>query len=72
MTGAEAAGAEFQSEPVSSDPATNAVPPIESFAPPAPVAPEPVEVPSPAAKPASTYTVWSSSPNDGHHFGPKE
>ena len=72
MTGAEAAGAESQApEPVSSSPATNAAPPIESFPPPAPVAPEPVDVPSPA-KPASTYTVWSSTPNDGHHFGPKE
>jgi hypothetical protein len=50
----------------------NAAPPIESFAPPAPVATEPVEAPSSAAKPSSTYTVWSSSPNDGQHFGPKE
>ena len=23
-------------------------------------------------KPASTYTVWSSTPGEGHHFGPKE
>jgi ribonuclease E len=72
-TGTEAAGAESRSpEPVSSAPAMNAAPPIESFAPPAPVATEPVEAPSSAAKPSSTYTVWSSSPNDGQHFGPKE
>ncbi|HKX99697.1 MAG TPA: Rne/Rng family ribonuclease [Steroidobacteraceae bacterium] len=73
MTGAESAGAESKSpEPVSPAPAMNSTPPAESFAPPAPVAPASVEVPSPAAKPASTYTVWSSSPSDGHHFGPKE
>ena len=24
------------------------------------------------AKPAQTYTVWSSTPGDGRHFGPKE
>ena len=73
MTGAEPAGAESQSpDPASQAPALNAAPAAESFAPPAPVAPAPVEVPSSAAKPASTYTVWSSSPSDGHHFGPKE
>jgi ribonuclease E len=73
MTGAEATEAVPQSqEPVSPAPAVNAAPPVESFAPPAPAAPAPVDVPSPAAKPGSTYTVWSSSPNDGHHFGPKE
>jgi ribonuclease E len=73
MTAAEPSGAESQSpEAVASGPATNAMPPVESFAPPAPIAPASVDVPSPADKPASTYTVWSSSPSDGHHFGPKE
>ena len=78
MTGAEATEAASQSpEPVSPAPAVNAAPPVESFTPPAPVtpapvAPAPVDVPSTAAKPDSTYTVWSSSPNDGRHFGPKE
>ena len=78
MTGAEATEAVPQSqEPVSPAPAVNAAPPVESFTPPAPVtpapvAPAPVDVPSTAAKPDSTYTVWSSSPNDGRHFGPKE
>jgi ribonuclease E len=47
----------------------------------APAAPPPVEaVPAPPApppqpesyKPAQTFTVWSSSPGEGHHFGPKE
>jgi hypothetical protein len=28
--------------------------------------------PPAAPKGGSTYTVWSSSPGDGHHFGPKE
>jgi ribonuclease E len=78
MTGTEATEAASQSpEPVSPAPAVSAAPPVESFAPPAPVAPAPVapapvDVPSTAAKPDSTYTVWSSSPNDGRHFGPKE
>jgi hypothetical protein len=45
---------------------------------PAPVAPAPVvapaavDVPPAAPKPASSYTVWSSSPGEGDHFGPKD
>jgi ribonuclease E len=37
-------------------------------------APPPVPAPQPAEsyKPPQTYTVWSSSPGEGHHFGPKE
>ena len=49
-------------------------------APPAPVAapvqPAPETPVEPAAtqpaKPTQTYTVWSSTPGDGHHFDPKE
>ncbi len=38
-----------------------------------PVPPLPVEAPADQApKPAQTYTVWSSSPSDGHHFEPKQ
>jgi ribonuclease E len=61
-------------------------PPTAAPAPPVPVAatpppPQPVAAPSAAPappaqpesyKPAQTFTVWSSSPGEGHHFGPKE
>jgi ribonuclease E len=39
-------------------------------APPVATAPD-TQAPSPP-KSGGTYTVWSSSPGDGHHFGPKE
>jgi hypothetical protein len=50
---------------------------------PAAVTPQPPPVEAPTAppapqaqpenyKPAQTFTVWSSSPGEGHHFGPKE
>ncbi|HTL50645.1 MAG TPA: Rne/Rng family ribonuclease [Steroidobacteraceae bacterium] len=39
-------------------------------APPVTTAPE-TQAPSPP-KSGGTYTVWSSTPGDGHHFGPKE
>lgn len=42
-----------------------------AYEPPAP-APQLDAPPAPSAKPASTYTVWSSTPGDGRHFGPKE
>ncbi len=42
--------------------------PEPSAAAPAPAAPPQAE----SYKPAQTYTVWSSSPGEGHHFGPKE
>jgi hypothetical protein len=34
----------------------------------APAAPPSTQAP----KPAQTYTVWSSTPGEGHHFDPKE
>jgi len=48
-----------------------------SAAPPAPPASPAQQAPaeSPAGqapKPAQTHTVWSSTPGEGHHFGPKE
>jgi len=38
----------------------------------APPAPAAEESPAQTAKPAQNYTVWSSTPGEGHHFGPKE
>ena len=56
-------------EPVFQAPAPVAAAPVS----PAPVvAPAAVDVPPPAPKPASSYTVWSSSPGEGDHFGPKD
>ena len=53
--------------------------PAPSFeAPPPPPAPTPAPAPAQEAqdpsapKAGGTYTVWSSSPGDGHHFGPKD
>lgn len=50
--------------------------PFQAMAPvasPAPPPPPPVEAPaSTAPKTGSTYTVWSSTPGEGHHFEPKE
>jgi len=67
---------------LSPEPMTAPVPPPRADALPAmPAIPAPVEAaPRPApqppagepAKPAQTYTVWSSTPGDGHHFEPKE
>ncbi len=35
--------------------------------------PPPADAAAPSTpKPSQTYTVWSSTPGDGHHFGPKE
>jgi hypothetical protein len=40
--------------------------------PPTPTAPQDEGSAGQAAKPAPTYTVWSSTPGDGQPFGPKE
>ena len=56
-------------------PAAAAPPPPPPPAPPVPQAPVASPVASPvgqAPKPAPTYTVWSSTPGEGHHFDPKE
>jgi ribonuclease E len=37
-----------------------------------PSAPAAEEAPAQTSKPAQNYTVWSSTPGEGHHFGPKE
>jgi ribonuclease E len=53
--------------------ASNPLPVIETFAQSPPPAPAPLEPSVPAApKAGSTYTVWSSSPGEDQHFGPKE
>jgi ribonuclease E len=67
---------------MSASTAVQAAPREPAFQPPAAVAPAPVVTPAvapvaadgpPAApKPATNYTVWSSSPGEGDHFGPKE
>ncbi|MGH8131169.1 MAG: Rne/Rng family ribonuclease, partial [Steroidobacteraceae bacterium] len=63
-----------QSAPPSMTPQTGMDP--EPQAPPIaaePAAPAPAEAPgNHATKSTQTYTVWSSTPGDGHHFGPKE
>ncbi|HUG03904.1 MAG TPA: Rne/Rng family ribonuclease [Steroidobacteraceae bacterium] len=51
------------------------VPDVASaFEPPAqaPSVPAAEEAPAQTSKPAQNYTVWSSTPGEGHHFGPKE
>ena len=66
---------EFPPAPVSSPPpidvvAASSPPPTP---PPPPAMPPPEDSSGPQApKGGSTYTVWSSTPGDGHHFGPKE
>ena len=48
-------------------------PPAPAPEPPREAAPAPAEPSPPASyKPGSTYTVWSSTPGEGQHFGPKE
>ncbi len=56
-------------------PLTPSVP--AAVTPPPPPVEAPTAPPAPQAqpenyKPAQTFTVWSSSPGEGHHFGPKE
>jgi len=46
--------------------------PMESGTPALPVMQNPVSAPGPVTRPAQTYTVWSSTPEEGHHFEPKE
>jgi hypothetical protein len=67
---------------MSASTAVQAAPREPAFQPPTAVAPAPVVTPAvapvaadgpPAApKPATNYTVRSSSPGEGDHFGPKE
>ncbi len=53
-------------------------PPPPAMSPPPEMPPPPAMTPpegSPGSQPpkgGSTYTVWSSTPGEGHHFGPKE
>jgi ribonuclease E len=51
-------------------PATAAAPPAPP--PPAPADPPPEPQGSTSPKAGGTYTVWSSTPGDGHHFSPKD
>ncbi len=60
---------------MSAAPAPDAPPASSSAPPPTPpvAAPPPADTsPAPEPQSGSTYTVWSSSPGDGHHFGPKD
>jgi ribonuclease E len=52
----------------SATPVMDALPPALAASPPPPA--ESAAPPAPAG--GTTYTVWSSSPGEGHHFGPKE
>ena len=55
--------------------ATPPAPPAAATPPPPPAAATPATIETsapPAPQSESTYTVWSSSPGDGRHFGPKE
>ena len=52
------------------DVATTVEPSAPEQAPSAPVTEE--AAPAQTPKPAQNYTVWSSAPGEGHHFGPKE
>jgi ribonuclease E len=53
--------------------APSAAPVMDSPRPPPPPPPMASAEPAPAApKPSSSYTVWSSTPGEGQHFGPKE
>ncbi len=49
-----------------------AAPPPSSAVPAETTSPPPVPPGSPEQRSTQTYTVWSSSPGEGHHFGPKE
>jgi ribonuclease E len=53
-------------------PAAAAGAPAVAAAPAPPVPPPPPEPAAERYKPPQTFTVWSSSPGEGHHFGPKE
>ena len=72
-------GADVQGQGQAPPPvAATASPVHEAVSQPPPPAPVPVPVPAPvesqtnAPKAGSNYTVWSSSPGEGQHFGPKE
>ncbi|MGH8242273.1 MAG: Rne/Rng family ribonuclease [Steroidobacteraceae bacterium] len=59
--------------PAAELPPVEAAPPAPSPAPSAEPAPTRVEVPgSESPKSGQSYTVWSSTPGEGQHFGPKE
>ncbi|MBM4218666.1 MAG: Rne/Rng family ribonuclease [Gammaproteobacteria bacterium] len=55
--------------PAATAPTTGAAAPEPAQAPP-PAAPPPEAAPAPRS--GGTYTVWSSTPGEGHHFGPKD
>jgi ribonuclease E len=52
------------------EPAPSRQPPVESSTIAPPTAPPPA--PGVEQRPTQTFTVWSSTPGEGHHFGPKE
>lgn len=56
--------------PASSMPSAVSPPPPQPVE--APSAPPAQQAPPESYKPAQTFTVWSSSPGESHHFGPKE
>jgi len=56
--------------PVAPENAPSRTPAPEPAREPMPAAPPPA--PAPAPRTGETYTVWSSTPGEGQHFGPKE
>jgi ribonuclease E len=60
--------ARTEAPPVPANPA----PAVEPAAPPARESVPEASAPDIAPKSGGTHTVWSSTPGDGHHFGPKD
>ena len=67
-----ASSAEPRADVVPPPAAAGAAPVMDPPSPPMAAAPPPLVDAPPAPKSGSTYTVWTSSPGEGHHFGPKE
>ena len=72
---APARSVDERTRPAAEEPTPSGTPaPAEDATRTAPAAPAPAPAPTPATeqRPAQTFTVWSSTPGEGHHFGPKE
>jgi len=64
-----------EAAPVAPDhpsPRVSAPEPVREPMPAMPPSPEPSPATSPAPKSSESYTVWSSTPGEGQHFGPKD
>jgi len=63
----------ISTEPLAQPPRAPEPPPSSEPAPPPQSSALPPDAsPGESPKPTQTYTVWSSTPGDGHHFGPKD